>query len=324
MKLGNNVDPEALRRFREARGLTHEQVAEIVWASPLEVAAWEAGTVRVPAAQARRLRHVDAADRRAAVIAAAALPQCAWANANAPDLHAMLLETPDLHDGFSPAARFHADGCPACLRVREFGRGLLRLKPDPGLGTDLWDAFEYWFDTAPRIVVSTVVLGAGTALFVGLPRLLGSLAVPAGETPWVDGGRAVFCAVVAFAAVATVLRRLTPRWPHLAGMLSAAAAVLAGMLTWIMAAPGEHWLSGPALLVLLVLAAVLGVLAGRWNEQNPWDGEADAGQVQPAGDRLGLPDPLPESRADDAGLVPLRAGPAPDLDGRRGEAGYRH
>ena len=39
MRLGSDVAPAALRRFREARGHTHEALAELAWASPLEVAA---------------------------------------------------------------------------------------------------------------------------------------------------------------------------------------------------------------------------------------------------------------------------------------------
>ena len=89
MLLAKDVDPQALRRCREAYGMTHAQLADIVGASPLEVAAWEDGGVRVPRKQARRLRQLDTAAQREAAIAAAALPGCPWADAHAPGLHGL-------------------------------------------------------------------------------------------------------------------------------------------------------------------------------------------------------------------------------------------
>jgi DNA-binding XRE family transcriptional regulator len=311
MRLGEYIDPEALRSFREARGLTHEQLADVVGGSPLEVAAWEGGSVRVPLKQARRLRRQDVAARREAAIAAAALPGCPWADAHAPRLHAMLLDHPHYLDPLSQETRSHLDGCPACTRVLDCGRGLVHLKPDPGLGTDLSGSLEHWFDTVPRSVLYLLVVGAGTALAVGsVDRVLSpeGPSAPAAESVWVGAVRTALWSGVAFGVTATVLRRLLRRRPYLVGMLSGGAGVLAGMLTWIMAAPGEHWFSGPALLVLLVLGVVLGALAGRWNEQNPWDDGAEAGQVEADPGRLAPPDPLRDLRGPDAaGISPERA-----------------
>ena len=49
-----NADPAAVRELRERRGWRLEQMADAVWATPLEVAAWEVGTVHVPVEQACR------------------------------------------------------------------------------------------------------------------------------------------------------------------------------------------------------------------------------------------------------------------------------
>jgi hypothetical protein len=313
MRLARDVDPEALRGFREARGLTHEQLADVVGASPLEVAAWEDGSVRVPRTQARRLRRLDVAARREAAIAAAALPGCPWADAHAPGLHAMLLDHPHYLDPLSQETRSHLDGCPACTRVLDCGRGLARLKPDPGLGTDLSGSLEHAFDTMPRSVLYLLVFGAGTALALGSVDWVlspeGSFAPPA-ESVWVGAVRTALWSGAAFGVTAVVLRRLLRRRPYLAGMLSGVAAVLAGMVTWIMAAPGERWFSGPALLVLLVLAVVLGALAGRWNEQNPWDDGDEAGRMKANPGRLGRYPGQPEADAQEAKLTASPSGEA--------------
>lgn len=49
-------DPAAVRTLRERLRWTPEQMADAVQAMPRDVTAWEAGTVRVPRARARRLR----------------------------------------------------------------------------------------------------------------------------------------------------------------------------------------------------------------------------------------------------------------------------
>lgn len=310
MRVGKDVDPAALRRFREVRGLTQEELAELVWASPLEVAAWEAGSVRVPREQARRLRQLDTASRRDAALAAAGLPACAWADAHVPGLHAMLLDHPDVPDRLSTQVQVHLDACPTCNRVREFGRGLVRVRPGPGLGTDPIESLEYWFDATPRWVLYAVLIGGGTALVAGGGLLLDDLPALPAESVWMDGARVVLWGGVAFGAAATVLRRLVRRSPYLAGTLSGAAAVLVGMAVWVLSAPGERWFSGPALLALLLLAGTVGVLAGRWNGRNPWGDAPDAETVQGETDPgwLVAPDPLREVNAADASVgVPLPA-----------------
>ncbi|HEV3048745.1 MAG TPA: helix-turn-helix transcriptional regulator [Longimicrobium sp.] len=313
MRLGKDVDPEALRRFREARGMTHEQLADVVWASPLEVAAWEAGTVRVPREQAKRIRQRERADRWYAAVRSAAFPGCAWADAHAPGLHDTLVAQPVNLDRLSAEARSHLDECPTCARVLAFGCSLARLKPQPGLGTDLPEALEHWLDITPRILLYPLLIGGGTMLAVGGMLLIGRLPGPPAESVWVDGATAVVWCGLVFAAAATVFRRLMPRWPYLAGMLSGAAAVLAGTASWALPDPWEHGIPGEGLLGLLLLAVVAGVLAGRWNEQNPWDDAPDAEPLQAgAGDeRLAPPDPLQDwAAADAAAGPPLHAAPA--------------
>src|SRR5688572_5591171 len=117
MKLSEDPSPSALREFRDRRGWTPEQLADAACASPLEVAAWEAGTVRVPREQALLIRRFDVEDRRAAAIAAAALPGCGWADHHAPDLHAVLLQGPGSLDFLlSAEARSHLGDCVTCRR----------------------------------------------------------------------------------------------------------------------------------------------------------------------------------------------------------------
>ena len=216
MRLGMDVDPVALRRFREARCLTHEELAELVWASPLEAAAWEAGTVRVPPEQARRLRERDTVDRRKALAASAALPGCPWADAHAPGLHATLLDDASSFYRLGPEARAHVDGCPACARVRGLGRGLARVKPDPGLGTDLRESLEHWFDTAPRTVLYPLLFGGGTVLAAGCALLWDRLSGGLAERAWSSWAAILWWSGLAFTLAAGLL------------LLAGAAGVLPG------------------------------------------------------------------------------------------------
>lgn len=83
------IPPETVRAFRERRGWTLEQMADAVGALPLEVAAWEAGTVRVPLLQEQQMRAIPAATSPASVHVPGppALPRCAWAEAHASGLY---------------------------------------------------------------------------------------------------------------------------------------------------------------------------------------------------------------------------------------------
>ncbi|HEU0302710.1 MAG TPA: helix-turn-helix transcriptional regulator [Longimicrobium sp.] len=296
MKLWEDPLPAAVREFHDRQGWTQEQLADAVCASPLEVAAWEAGAVRVPLEQARLIRRCDVEDRRAAAIAAAALPKCHWADQLAPDLHATLLEGPGSLDWIlSAEARFHLEDCTACRRVRKFGLQLRHVRADPDLGDHPVESAIHFIMTGPRALVWGVLIVDGFALLIAGFSLLTRLPFPTGV--WSDAGLGVGMGMLAFMAAARSLRPLTARRPFLSGLLKSAAGVAAGMLWW-------EWFSfdySPLLdrAVLAggaLLAAAGGLLAGWWSK---WRGEIDdepahqSAPVQPGVTPSAVPHVLP-------------------------------
>lgn len=248
-------------------------MADAVWASPMEVAAWEAGALHMPPEQARRVRALAEEDRRREAVRGAHLQPCAWAEANAPGLHE-LLTTASL-DRVSPQARFHLDDCPLCTRAVHFGR-TLRLPPlDPALGFDPPDLLGSKVRERPdRVLVPLVIVGGLALAFVGL-KALDRDPRSQRELWWFNVGPAVLLGAVVFHGLGNVLRPLSLRRPYLAGTIRGAAGVLTAAIIWTARAPGHRWpLSNPLLLAgAAALAAGIGAVAVRvsrwWADPNP-------------------------------------------------------
>jgi hypothetical protein len=99
-------------------------MADAAGASPLEVAAWEAGTMPVPSVQARRLRELAAGDQyRAAMLEPGPrrMAPCAWAQQHAPGLHELLWYEPREVES-NPGVQAHLEDCAPCRQVLELGR----------------------------------------------------------------------------------------------------------------------------------------------------------------------------------------------------------
>ncbi|HEX6912925.1 MAG TPA: helix-turn-helix transcriptional regulator, partial [Longimicrobium sp.] len=123
------MDAEEVRRARVSRGWTVEEMADAVHASPLEVAAWEAGTVCPPEEQEAWIRWLAASDDWCAGVVEAGLSGCAWVREHAPDLHERILydrartwavERDDVN--------IHYAACRACQAVWHLAQ---RLPPPP-------------------------------------------------------------------------------------------------------------------------------------------------------------------------------------------------
>lgn len=333
MRLGRDVDPEALRRFRESRGLTQEQLAEIVWASPPEVAAWEAGTLRVPREQARRIRDRERADRRHVAVTSAALPGCEWADAHAPGLHDILVAQPVDLSRLTTEARAHLDACPTCERVHRFGLGLRKLRADPGLGFDLAETLVRVFDSRRRIVLYPIALGGAGLVAAAAALLWARLPGWVREGLTSGAGLPLLWGAAAFAAAGVLLDHRLRGRPYLHGMLKSAVGVAAGLLAWNYQHPAGHSLSGPVLLGCGAAILGAGVLSGWWSrwrgddqhDAEPAESNARAGERQSLTDagpvELDFPPPtaphlLPGTRVPGIDEVPLpRADGA--LDGAR-------
>jgi transcriptional regulator with XRE-family HTH domain len=266
-------DAAAVRAFRERRGWTLEQMADEVWASPMEVAAWEAGTMRVPAEQARRIRAIAAVDRRRPVELAPGpgrLPRCAWADAHAPGLHDVLFREPREAES-NPAVQEHLATCADCQRVERFGHFARTLPAISGPAEDLGYDLETWRSVLFYAMIPVVLLAAA----VGLTKL--------GELPGVPDPANVWVEAIVFFWVGERTGRyaggpLQGR-PYATGLLSGVVGMLAAMLTWKLRAPDPDLADPTVLAVCAVVALLFGLLAG-WirdvRDDDAGPGDADA------------------------------------------------
>lgn len=290
MKLsGKDPAPDALREFRERRGWTHEQMADAVGASPLEVAAWEAGSVRVPRTQARWIRGLAEQDQRYAAVIEAELDPCAWADANAHGLHEHLCLRPWDTEPLAPGVVWHLGECAVCGRARTFGRSL-RDAPEPGLGSDPVESGFNWL-----LRGSPVRLFAAFAVLWLLLDPLGSWMFRRLSSDPEDGWfwqmrLPVAMGLLGFYLAGRALGDWRRRWPYLAGLLRGLATALGGVLGWMVNDRSRE--VGPGVLMAaLAVALVVGGMAGRWMQlHSPEDDEdddealADAGAAPPLGE----------------------------------------
>jgi transcriptional regulator with XRE-family HTH domain len=270
-RLHRDIDPSAVRAFRERRGWTLEQMADEVWASPMEVAAWEGGTVRVPPAQARRIRAIAAVDRRRPVELTPGpgrLPRCAWADANAPGLHDVLFRDPAEVES-NLAVQEHLATCAECQRVERFGQFARTLPAVPDGPEDLGADLDSWRSVLLYAMVPVVILAAG----VGLTKL--------GELPGVPDPANVWVEAIVFFWVGERTGRYAGRHlqgrPYATGLLSGIVGMLAAMLTWRLRAPDPDLADPVVLAVCAVVALGFGLLGGWMRDVRDDDaGPADA------------------------------------------------
>jgi transcriptional regulator with XRE-family HTH domain len=262
----------AVRTFRERRGWTLEQMADAVWASPLEVAAWEAGTVRVPAEQARRMRAIDEDDRRREAAgrarAAQRLPGCRWADANAPGLHEILFHEPREVES-NLLVQQHLESCAECRHVLEQGRAEPVRPRFWKLGSSaesLAPGLDGWLPLLHPFLFFAVlpVLAIGGMLAIDtMGDLLGKLPGVAGRLDpadlWVE-------TVVFFWSVALAGRftgKLLGRRPYTVALLAGVAGGMAALTTWNLRAPDAD-VTDPLVLAVCAVLALLAGLVGGW------------------------------------------------------------
>lgn len=129
--------PAAIRELREACGWTPEQMAQALGVMPVEVAAWEAGTVEPPGGTLRWMRwHARNAELDRSLRDAGAAP-CAWIVENRERL--ALKAGSSSYDAWfvRRELRAHRTGCAECRQVQAL-TGHPPVVPDlpspPGLG----------------------------------------------------------------------------------------------------------------------------------------------------------------------------------------------
>jgi DNA-binding XRE family transcriptional regulator len=300
---------EQVRAAREERGWTLDEMADAVHASPLEVAAWEAGTVRVPPLQAARIRRQIGLHERMAAVAAAGFSQCDWAVAHAPGLYAELCLEP--RAWLADPVGAHVRRCAACKRVRAFARTLPRLPEDPDAPTETTrEAFWRLLELLPRGTQFAILILGGTVAAITGFVLVEPLVEEAQRRPW-QGIPMLLAAYLSGGIVMDVMERpllrALWRYPSVVELLKWAAGILAGLAVWraVNEVPGdEAWMIPAGLALSFGFAMLRMLLAGREREpQQPRNSAVDEPGEPPP--------PAPSSP------VPLLTAPSPvdALDG---------
>lgn len=195
-----------VRAARESVEWTREEMADAVNVLPIEVAAWEAGTLVPTREQAAVLRwsvEAEADHRRAA---AAGVPPCAWMDAGGTSVLRLLagrpgsLTDPVLREEVST----HVRQCPDCLRQAQW-RHDHPLPPYPGPSG--------WM-TALGCVVPLLGVPAMAAIALR------------GSVPALEPFLALFVALAALSAVVEPTRPLAEAHPSAAAWLRGAAVAL--------------------------------------------------------------------------------------------------
>lgn len=164
---------EQVRALRERRGWTVEEMADAVHASALEVSAWEAGTVRVPADPALRIHwHAEVA-AWAEALNAEQERTCPWVPENAPGLYEQMFSYPAgswYHE--SAPVRAHLAGCARCSAVWRQARRTGGFPEEPDTSGSLRSRYWRWLDRlpgwarAPFAAAGVVVPFSGASLMV--------------------------------------------------------------------------------------------------------------------------------------------------------------
>jgi DNA-binding XRE family transcriptional regulator len=294
-----DTDPDALRQFRERRGWTHEQMADAVEASPLEVVAWEAGTVRVPERPAAWVRWFAAYDARHARVLEAGIGECPWVRKHAPGLYERML---DDRAGNWVAERSdvlaHFNGCRTCQSFWRLALRLPVLPAPPGPDFDTLgaryhravDRLPWWLQPPLRWIAALPFGAVALALFrpdpdSGWPATLAGLLF------------AVLCLLGGFVLGREGVGRLSAKHPYLGGVLLTAAGVGAGLLLWEVQDAAFHATDARVLAGAGLAAVTLGLLAGAHAARRNAEEHAGAELPPPSAT------PLPGGRVPEPDLV---------------------
>jgi transcriptional regulator with XRE-family HTH domain len=299
----DEVAAEQVRALRAARGWTVEQLADDVHATPLEVSAWEAGAVEVPAFPAARIRWHLKMDRWTTALDAALRenPPCAWIRANLPHLQERaFVDSAGATWDENAEFREHFGGCAQCnarWRAAE-AVGFPPREPDEE-SVARRTRFDAWLEFLPRWMrppLRTVLQYADIALAA---LLVSTIPDPGSGTPALITGLGMGAVVgfVAFRLARAGLSGLARRRPHLAGLLSGTAASVSGVLMWwvydasVRLADPRLWIGAAA------VGGVLGVAAAARNRREAAEVAASPPLDDGSDDRPALRNPernLPE------------------------------
>jgi transcriptional regulator with XRE-family HTH domain len=223
---------EQVRALRQRRGWTLDQMADEVHASPVEVTAWEAGTVRVPAKQALLIHWQTAVAAWAEALDAVQERTCPWVPENAPALYEQMFKYPAARwYAEKEPVRAHLAECAHCKAVWKRAQRIGAFPGKPDTSGSLWSRYWRWVERLPDWA-SVPFIWAGLLVPVagfGLPILTGDR--DAGLWGYVQGlGSGMVFGMAAYLLASVALDRLTRR--PIASLLNGLAAGAGGLLGW--------------------------------------------------------------------------------------------
>ncbi|HEU4884978.1 MAG TPA: helix-turn-helix transcriptional regulator [Longimicrobium sp.] len=260
--------PDEIRAAREANGWSVEQMADVMWVSPLEVVAWEAGSFPPSRQESGLIRwHAQMAERDRAYGPDGIQP-CAWiASQAARD------DTPGAHpsnlDWKYLAA--HASRCDACRRAAELDAALPPIpSPIEDPATLLWrriDALPWPYTLAVHSGVAAALAGFAVLLgyaFIWLQDPAESVSLSA--TPFL----VLMSGAEAFVLLDRPLRDTAARHPFLVGYLRTAGVLVTMLVAWLALSGVELFGDAWVWIVTGIVTALLGYAAGEMQEdRNP-------------------------------------------------------
>jgi DNA-binding XRE family transcriptional regulator len=253
------ADPDAVRAAREEAGWTREQLADALGVLPAEVAAWEAGTVRVFPYQLELARwHIRQAAYKAGQAERDAA--CPWLVERRERFAALTDAGPDPAGWVERAIAAHRRDCPACRQaLARAGDPAPPLSPwPPGVRSRLLQARTR---LPPALQLPVHSLGKGL-LFGTLMAAAGSVSLVGGD--WWASPEGFLCGTLGvawFVFTREALRPLADRDPRKAGQIQAAALTVPGLIAWGTIGSADlasPWLWGVAAIFSCLLGLVLG------------------------------------------------------------------
>jgi transcriptional regulator with XRE-family HTH domain len=264
----DEVTPAEVRGLRVARGWTVEQLADDVHASPLEVSAWEAGTVQVPAFPAARVRWHLEMDRWNAALAAALCenPPCDWMRANLPHLQERaFVDSAGATWAHNREFREHFPGCAYCRARWQAAEAVGNPPREPDADSiERRTQYDAWLEFLPRWARRPARALLGFADLALLALLIATIPdADSGLPARITGlGIGTLAGIGFFRLTRYALSGLADRHPYLAGLCAGAVASVVGSLLWRFYDASVH-LSDPRLWMgAAAVATAVGLISG--------------------------------------------------------------
>jgi hypothetical protein len=290
----DTVTAAEVRAVREGRGWTTEQMADAVQASPLEVEAWEAGSVQPPPLQAARAWWMLETDRRAAAFTEIGRGPCGWLRKHAPRLYEDRMGGMAWMPWYarSQEVRDHLDACAACRRA---WAAIERLGPAPAQPDDstfhtLQARYSRWVRRVPRRAQKPLHLLGGVPQVALAVLAIATMPVPdSGIAARITGaGLGALIGLGTYRMASDLLQSAWSRLPpFVRGFVSGAVACVPGVLFW------GHFDSAvqPGNPRVWAAAAVVSVAAGLWARRRAAEDSPAPGWTDSRADPLSAADP---------------------------------